>query len=618
MSEQLPQADPALILRVYAGPGEHAPFPAVMAQFRPPPAPAQTAEQLGAALAKFLTPALMARLALPLRDAAFETLVAALANALQDCFGANDFESRVEREPDGRARVMIGYADAGAATLALQTALAVAAAFFGQLAGHPADAASLTARLQDTARQMALRQPDPLARALQRAARARGIPVYAVAPGSRVWLFGQGSAGLQHFEAASHLDSLTGMGLGRNKVHSNQLVRALGFPGVQHGIADSLRAARRIAREFGFPVVVKPVASGKGRGVTTGVADDVALQAAYAAALETGRGEVLVERPVAGDDHRLVVIGHRLAWAVRRSPPRLTGDGRHTVAELLELENRRRAALPAADIAAVPLVMDAEVQGLLAEQGLAPGACPAAGASVLLRRIASISRGGTLADCTAALHPDNRDMAEAIARAFHLDAIGIDFMTPDIGRSWREVACAVLEVNSTPGFSSDARAVTLLEARFPSGGRGGRIPTVVLVGAGGAALEAVAALLRQRGLRVGRADGRQSFLDDAPRHGQSAALPERVRGLLLDAGCDALVIGTSAAEISQHGLPLDRCDLALVADAATLSPALARLVTSCAMRVLPLAAAGGWPGQALETELADLVHPGGRDMKEAL
>src|SRR5690606_29814515 len=100
-------------------------------------------------------------------------------------------------------------------------------------------------------------------------------------------------------------------------------------------------------------------------------------------------------------------------------------------------------------------------------QGFKPDDRQATGVVVQLRSTANISRGGTLRDCSAAIHPDNREMAESLARCFHLDAAGIDFITPDISRSWREVDCAVIEVNATPGFSADARAVQIMAARFP-------------------------------------------------------------------------------------------------------------------------------------------------------
>jgi cyanophycin synthetase len=186
-----------------------------------------------------------------------------------------------------------------------------------------------------------------------------------------------------------------------------------------------------------------------------------------------------------------------------------------------------------------------------------------------------------VADCTAAIHPDNRELAETLARAFHMDALGIDFMTPDIGRSWREVPCAVLEINATPGFSSDARAESIIDAKFPAG-RTGRIPSVVLIGAQSDDCAGYADALRTAGLRVGDTDGRQTRLDGRSRCLGVQALPARVMALLLDPGCDALVIGASVEEIERHGFPLDRCELAVVAPGIELSDALRQLVGRCA------------------------------------
>ena len=576
-------------LTVFDGPNLLVPYAAVAVEAdRPAGMPPQEAH--ARALRQLLPPALLSRVRLPLPDAGFETLLGALARCLHELHGDNGLPITVERQGHGSCRIIAAYLDPAATALALHVALDLAAFCFTEPVGQRRKAGQLAGRLQLVADQLHARQPDPLARALIAAARRRGIPVTPVSPGSRVWLYGQGSSGVHLFEAASHFDALTGSRLARNKVLANQLVTRLGFPGVRHGTAPSAEAARRIAREIGFPVVVKPAAGGKGAGVTVHITDDATLLAAFAGAQKLAMGEVLVERHVAGDDHRLVVIGGQFAWAVRRAPPQLTGDGEHSIQQLLEIENSRRAALPAAAIAATKLTLDDEVRGVLAAQGVKPDDRLPLGTTVLLLRIANISRGGTLADCTASVHPEVRDMAEAIARSIHLDAIGIDFMTPDITRSWREVDCAVLEVNSTPGFSSDARAKLILERRFPAAGDG-RVPSVVLIGAGAGELAVVAQLLEREGLRVGCTDGEHTTLAGQPRMPGTAALPARVTALLLDAACDALVIGTTAAEIEQHGLPLDRCQLALLG-ATPLAPAVEALIAAHANEVQCLPAFG--------------------------
>ena len=120
-------------------------------------------------------------------------------------------------------------------------------------------------------------------------------------------------------------------------------------------------------------------------------------------------------------------------------------------------------------------------------------------------------------------------MAEAIARTFHLDAAGIDFMTPDISRSWRDVDCAILELNSTPGFSSDGRADTILLAKFAPG-RDGRIPGIVLIDASPANLGRVAEAIGAAGYRVGRTDCEQTFMAGRPRLTGCRATPRQGDG----------------------------------------------------------------------------------------
>ena len=176
-------------------------------------------------------------------------------------------------------------------------------------------------------------------------------------------------------------------------------------------------------------------------------------------------------------------------------------------------------------------------------------------------------------------------ISDVEARCFHLDAAGIDFITPDVSRSWREVDCAVIEVNATPGFSSDARAMQIMQARFPAGCEG-RIRTVVLIDAERALLEQAAQVLQADGVCVGMTDSRRTLLGGQQRFAASATLAERVRGLLLDVRCEVLLIGITPAEIETGGFPLDRCSLALVSAGTRLSAALLKLMEACSLRVI--------------------------------
>ncbi len=601
MSERM-QVD----FRVLEGPSTLAPFAAVVAEFSSPFESPLEASRAASQLTELLPGEFRQRIVLPPEDVAFEQLAMALASALQDLQGPCGLPAKVRRTDAGRGRILLGFVDAQATLLALRAGLEIAGAVFARPGGDPDSKRAFAALIQHVGVVMQIRQPDFIARALIRAARIRNIPCYFVSPGSRTWLYGQGKAGLHFFEAASQRDSHTGSRLVRDKFLSNQLVTRLGLPGVKHGIAHDVKAAAQIAAQLGFPLVVKPTDKAKGTGVSTNITTLDELAKAFARASELTDRNVIVERQVPGDDHRIAVFGGRFAWAVRRSPPRLVGDGQHTVTELIERENESRSDAEVAAGFVKRLAIDADLLAVLAKQQMRPEDRPEAGRVVRLRDIANTATGGTIADCSADIHPDNRELAETIARSFRMDALGIDFMTPDITKSWREVDCAVLEINQTPGFSSDGRAEIILREAFPPG-TDGRIPSVVLIGARWPVVERVARIFQADGVRVGRTDATVTLVGEHRRCEGARSLPDRVMSLLLDGGCEALVIGASPGDIEQHGFPLDRCDLALIAEGTPVTDPLRTLIDDCAASTIDGVTESNIDARVLSAVVAILV-----------
>ena len=396
---------------------------------------------------------------------------------------------------------------------------------------------------------------------LKKFATLRGIPLRPVATGSGIWRFGQGAASRHLYAAATDRDGLTGTILSRHKGWANALVAGLGFPATVQRVVHSREELLAQARAIGFPVAVKPLSAGMGMGVFAEIRTEADLLRAHAGAAPLSPQGMVVERHVAGLDHRLTVCGGRLTWAVIRHRAQVTGDGMHAVRELINLENARRSAAFHTE-RLKPITIDDELVIQLQNQSLTLESRPAAGAPVALRSVANVARGGTIEDCTARVHPAVRDMAEAIARAARLDVIGVDFITPDVTRSWRDVPCAVIEINATPAIFTDQQAEVMVEALFPPGSDG-RIPTVLLVDSVPAALGMVAAALAAAGHRVGCTDAAETRLGDAVRCRPGMDLAARVEALVADPGCQALVVATTAAEIDRQGLPLDRFDLAL-------------------------------------------------------
>jgi len=142
---------------------------------------------------------------------------------------------------------------------------------------------------------------------------------------------------------------------------------------------------------------------------------------------------------------------------------------------------------------------------MLSKQSLTWDSVPAADEFVPLRSTANVSRGGLTEEVPlASVHQDNIAMAERAVAAIGLDIAAVDFITPDISRSWLDVGGAILEVNAQPQFGQDA-ANAIFSKFFPDQGR---IPIGLVCGPadGTSWLREVETGLTAGGLRVGLVD----------------------------------------------------------------------------------------------------------------
>jgi len=284
--------------------------------------------------------------------------------------------------------------------------------------------------------------------------------------------------------------SLIGASTARNKFKTSRTLADAGVPMPTGQVVADLHDAERTATNLGWPVVVKPLNRDQGSGVVAGIRDMATLRRAFEAAAALSPGNVIIERHIDGDDHRLLIVAGRMLAAARRIPGGVTGDGVNTVAHLIDAANTdpRRGTGNRSPL--MRLVLDAEALACLAEQGLDADTIAAPGREIRLRRTANVSTGGTAVDVTASVHPDNRALAERAARMIGLDIAGIDLLSTDISRSWRDIGGAICEVNAQPGFrphwlADPARDINgeIVDILFD--GRPGRIPTAAITGTNG-------------------------------------------------------------------------------------------------------------------------------------
>lgn len=346
----------------------------------------------------------------------------------------------------------------------------------------------------------------------------------------------------------------------KDKVATNALLRMAGLPVPAQRPVTSLDAALQAAQRLGYPVVLKPVDLDQGLGVEADLRTEADLRAAYDRAARHGHALVL-EKHVPGEDYRVYVVGGELMGVAHRVPARVVGDGVATVAQLVAAVNEQRRTAGGQATVYKPIELDAEALELLAREGFDASSCVPAGRVLRLRRSANSSRGGTSVDATHLAHPDNVALCVQAAAVLRLDVAGLDLLTPDISRSWREVGAAFCEVNAQPQMGGAHPWIFERILRRYVQGRG-RIPAVlVLTEAGDAGPgDALAQALEGGGWRAALVQG------------SGARLHERTRAAVMRPDLEALVVQTDGVGLARLGWPLDRFDVAVVSGWAESAP----------------------------------------------
>ena len=290
---------------------------------------------------------------------------------------------------------------------AWRVAVTSAALFLGpppepeRQAGLIRDAADLYSQFIDLAHSVSL---DQLTLALLRAADQRDIPWIRLGYPHRLIQLGQGTHGRRLHETMLETTSYFAVRLTTNKAATHQLLQRLGFPQPVQHLANHADQALQAAHAIGYPVVVKPCHGGKGQGVSVGLNAPEQVRQAYLIAAQGG-DSVVVESLVAGDDHRLLVVGGRLIAGARRLPAFVIGDGRSAVAELIAELNRDPRRGHGYQKLMEIVEIDRETIDVLARQGLTVASVLPEHRRALLRRTANVSRGGTAEDVTDIMHP---------------------------------------------------------------------------------------------------------------------------------------------------------------------------------------------------------------------
>jgi cyanophycin synthetase len=476
------------------------------------------------------------------------------------------FSKTTATHEEGVFKVIVEYREEDVARAAVEAAVQIIDAVLAERS-FAVDATVKQLRSQDEDLRLG-----PSTGAIVRAADARGIPTRRLNSGSLVQL-GWGSRQRRILAAETDRTSAIGESIAQDKELTKLLLRSVGVPVPAGGPVKDADEAWEMAQEVGLPAVVKPQHGNQGRGVAVNLTTREQVLAAFQAARAEG-SSVLVERFAQGADHRLLVVGDRMIAAARRDPPRVQGDGKSTVAELVAVVNADPLRGEDHSTSLSKMLLDAIGLAVLAGQGYTPDSIPVAGAQVLLRQNGNLSTGGSATDVTDRVHPEVAARAVDAARVVGLDVAGVDVICRDISRPLQEQGGIVVEVNAAPGLRmhldpsiGKPRPVgeAIVSTMFPPG-ENGRIPLVAVAGTNGktTTVRMVGHILKAFGRHVGMACTDGIYIDDRRIDTDDCSGPRSARAVLFNPRVDAAVLETARGGILREGLGFDMCDVAIV------------------------------------------------------
>lgn len=336
---------------------------------------------------------------------------------------------------------------------------------------------------------------------------------------------------------------------------------------------DLLAAINKI----GYPIVTKPVNGNHGKGATTNIRNWEDAVIGLKAAKVYGKA-VICEKFITGRDFRVLIINYKFVAAALRTPAAVTGDGVHTIQELIDIVNSDPRRGYGHEKVLTNIKVDNFTVDILVKKGYTLETIIAKGEELWLKPTANLSTGGTATDVTDFVHPTNVFMCERIARIIGLNICGIDIMASDLSVPITENGGSVLEVNAAPGFRMHLDptdglprnvAEPVIDMLYPPG-TSARIPIIAVSGTNGktTTTRLIAHIVKQMGYKVGYTTTDGVYIQNQLMMKGDCTGPVSAEFVLRDPTVNYAVLECARGGILRAGLGFHHCDVAVVTNVA--------------------------------------------------
>ncbi len=252
-----------------------------------------------------------------------------------------------------------------------------------------------------------------------------------------------------HEGTISDANSLISFWISNDKWMTKQFLKRKGVNFAKAVILGNMVKLRSLSIP-NYPLVVKPVDTDHGIGVSTSISNEEQLKVALERAFKYSK-KVIIEEFFLGKEFRLLVVEGAVRAIAYREPANIVGDGISTLEQLIDRKNVGRG-----DDYKFPLLkikVDDEVTRHLNAQSLTIHSVVPSEEKIYLRKNSNLSTGGDSIDVTDTMPSFYKEVAVKAADAAGLKIAGVDMIISDLNIAPSQANYIVVELNAPPMLS---------------------------------------------------------------------------------------------------------------------------------------------------------------------
>lgn len=237
-----------------------------------------------------------------------------------------------------------------------------------------------------------------------------------------------------------------------NKFSANQMLQLSGLPVPKAAAVNrndfSFPVLKMSVEHLQFPVVVKPLRdTALGDGVICNIPT---IECLYADCIRLFKqfDSLIIEEFHGGlTSYRVLVLKNNVIAITERTPAKVTGDGIHSIYELVNIENENRKGFYR------KMSIDRESLYCLQQQGLSPESILEKDRSLDILATCNATRGGSSKELNPKIIcKENKQILVKAMAALNLNFAGIDIECADISKPMQRGRDIIVEVNHGPSI----------------------------------------------------------------------------------------------------------------------------------------------------------------------